>query len=73
MKIFIKTLLLVQRPFLFFCILYILLPGASLLSNIHIVLDGGPRYWTYKDPNKPMTYQQIAVLNRIVYSSIGIK
>ena len=51
---------------------FILLPGASLLSDVtyvhnvlatslisllHTVLDGGPRKWTYEDPSKPMTYQ----------------
>ncbi len=46
---------------------FILLPGASLLSDVtyvhdvlatslisllHTVLDGGPRKWTYEDPSK---------------------
>ncbi len=30
-----------------------------LISLLHTVLDGGPRYWTYEDPNKPMTYQHM--------------
>ena len=65
---FIKTLLLVQIVFVTY---FILLPGASLLPDVtyvhivlatslisllHTVLDGGPRKWTYEDPNKPMTY-----------------
>ena len=69
MKMFIKTLLLVQILFVTY---FILLPGASLLTDViyvhivlatslisllHSVLDGGPRKWTYEDPSKPMTYQ----------------
>ena len=57
------------KTFFLLFILFLLLPGASLLptylytlvlgmllvSLLHTVLDGGPRKWPYEEPSKPMT------------------
>ncbi len=60
------------KTFFLLFILFLLLPGASLLptylctlvlgmllvSLLHTVLDGGgPRKWSYEEPSKPMTYK----------------